>query len=878
MAMEFRFKYGKTFTRLVALVVLFLFVAVPIDAEAQSPLDEQLNRVVSVFNTFFTPPCTSTQTRDCTKVTKNGGIVNVSDDRMVNQARERTSINVLASLTAAEAQNTFKQKAKFYSDPANNMFHGTLFTSETFAANPGPSQDAVLQVSLSPNDSQQGDAMGYMVCGNLGLELSMTLFHPSTTGVVGQQAVSNTQRELKTMMQKITSALSSAGVCGATKPKLLSLVPLGDVTPSVRNDADPTAVYPGDKVKVTGVVFAVEGFDGIFPKNPLNVQAKVEISQGVSSNVQRVTTDAQGYYEAEYLVLDDRVPVIVVEAISPDPNRYEGGNRLYELNIKKRGSLTVRVATDKAVYAPGETVTVSGNVLADGKPTGAAIGFRSDILPLTSITSGSGSFQYTFTPGQERQRNVLGPFQNGLHIVSVEATVLGYDGGSASATYLVEQSLTCTSLSAQVADLGGVARVLPINPQDLQASNDPAVAQILAQRATLSTNTKLTQGLKVTTDAGARVALRFAGEQGATATVAVRDSTTVRIEKFCKDKTSGRIQVVLSVDSPGQVVVNKTTTGSIFSNIDVAIATRAVRVKSINTRYFVGVTDDGTTTIAALQDTALVSMPDGTNGINLPAVNRIIVHPGEKPDASKITPMDGQIDPGLEKLLGGESVPEPNTNVTGMTIQAAQRQVITGDLVVVPVWLIKANNVANLNLQVTFDANVIRPEGAIGKGNLLDNALFTPNANQGGIIRAAFARSSGIAGTGTVINIPFRAIGKPGDRTQLDVTVTTINDPNGGVLKVDRIPGEVWIYSKEGAFPSPPTAPPGGGTPPGPPPPPKMLQGDCDGDGNISEVDGLCALEMSTQLRPVSLNVDMDNSGDVTSRDVVIILKGAVGK
>ncbi len=56
------------------------------------------------------------------------------------------------------------------------------------------------------------------------------------------------------------------------------------------------------------------------------------------------------------------------------------------------------------------------------------------------------------------------------------------------------------------------------------------------------------------------------------------------------------------------------------------------------------------------------------------------------------------------------------------------------------------------------------------------------------------------------------------------------------------------------------------------------IPGDCDGDSRVTESDALCALEMSTQLRLVNLNMDMDKSGDVTSRDVVILLQGAIGK
>lgn len=217
---------------------------------------------------------------------------------------------------------------------------------------------------------------------------------------------------------------------------------------------------------------------------------------------------------------------------------------------------------------------------------------------------------------------------------------------------------------------------------------------------------------------------------------------------------------------------------------------------------------------------------------------------------------------------------QPNTNVTNMTIQVARRQVITGDVVLVPVWLIKANNVANLNFEITFNANLARPEGTLTQGNLLENALFSVNPNQPGKILSGFAGTTGISGTGTVLNIPFRAVGKPGERVPLDITVTTINDPGGNALQIDRIAGEILIYNKDGTFPGSTT----GGDPPGPPAPPSILQGDCDGDGTLTEVDALCALEMSVQLRPMSLLVDMDKSGDVTSRDAVLILQKAIYK
>ncbi len=197
--------------------------------------------------------------------------------------------------------------------------------------------------------------------------------------------------------------------------------------------------------------------------------------------------------------------------------------------------------------------------------------------------------------------------------------------------------------------------------------------------------------------------------------------------------------------------------------------------------------------------------------------------------------------------------PEPNPNVPGMTLQAGQRRVPAGGLVLVPVWLIKGDNVANLNFDVRYDANVARPEETIQSGNLLDQALFSANPNESGIVRVGFAQTSGVFGTGTVALIPFRAVGQPGDRTPLTLAVTTINNPNGAVPAIDRIHGEIVIVGPDGLVP-----------------------GDCDGDGRLTVADALCALEISVGLRPPNTVLDLDGSGDATSRDAVLILQQAL--
>jgi hypothetical protein len=199
----------------------------------------------------------------------------------------------------------------------------------------------------------------------------------------------------------------------------------------------------------------------------------------------------------------------------------------------------------------------------------------------------------------------------------------------------------------------------------------------------------------------------------------------------------------------------------------------------------------------------------------------------------------------------GTSVgPLEPANVSRMTLQAARRRVLAGSTVTIPVWMINANNVANTNFEMTYNASVARPQSTINPGNLIPDALFRGNAQESGIIRVGFAQTSGASGTGTVAYITFDVVGKAGDRTALTLTVTKINNPSGSDLSIDLIHGEIQIVNPE-----------------------DLVPGDCDGDTKLTAVDALCALEMSVKLRTERLSFDLDADRQVTSRDSVLILQ-----
>ena len=101
----------------------------------------------------------------------------------------------------------------------------------------------------------------------------------------------------------------------------------------------------------------------------------------------------------------------------------------------------------------------------------------------------------------------------------------------------------------------------------------------------------------------------------------------------------------------------------------------------------------------------------------------------------------------------------------------------------------------------------------------------------------------------------FTAKGKVGDKTPLHLEITTLNAPDGTKLVMDRIDGLIEIVGPDG-----------------------RQQGDCDGNGVLNEPDALCALQMSVELLPKDLTLDIDRDGNVTSRDSAIILQRSVGR
>lgn len=214
---------------------------------------------------------------------------------------------------------------------------------------------------------------------------------------------------------------------------------------------------------------------------------------------------------------------------------------------------------------------------------------------------------------------------------------------------------------------------------------------------------------------------------------------------------------------------------------------------------------------------------------------------------------------GQETLEGGKkektetTKPEEETDairaIAGLTLWAEKRTVKAGESVFVPLWLLKARRIGNLNVEISYDPRVVRAVEKATKGNMVGGALFDSNPGKAGTLYLGLATKTGLDGDGTIAQMPFQAVGQPGQRSPLTLRVTTIHTTENAEPEVRLIHGEIEILTKSGQKP-----------------------GDGDADGRITLADAMLALQMSIKLIPERLVCDADGDGRVTSKDARLLV------
>lgn len=200
-----------------------------------------------------------------------------------------------------------------------------------------------------------------------------------------------------------------------------------------------------------------------------------------------------------------------------------------------------------------------------------------------------------------------------------------------------------------------------------------------------------------------------------------------------------------------------------------------------------------------------------------------------------------------------------------------------GDEVQIPVEIKNADKVGSMDIVISYPSGILQFLDVV-PGSLTQNSLLEHNVEDGKI-KVGIVDTNGISGDGSLFYMKFRVVGEP-EPVELPVNVgkdlgTQIGEvypsmpaifrgneynflledlavyaTDGSEIDVLKINGSFELISEEEAH-----------------------KGDVNGDGQITSVDALLALQMAVgKLEPKPV-ADMDDDGKVTAKDAMEIMK-----
>ena len=205
----------------------------------------------------------------------------------------------------------------------------------------------------------------------------------------------------------------------------------------------------------------------------------------------------------------------------------------------------------------------------------------------------------------------------------------------------------------------------------------------------------------------------------------------------------------------------------------------------------------------------------------------------------------------VKSLYGGEITPPPPVDFSGLIFESRSKS--SGSTVQIPLTLNGIDeNIGNMDITLGYDSSVLEATEVI-KGGLTTNSLFDSNIVDGTIM-IGLADKAGFSGDGSIAYIKFDVIGADGSSSPLEITKLSANRAEDMV--------EITIPTQDGTF--------------------KVIAreeglGDGDGDGKLTSLDALYALQMAVGKIPEDLTLDMNGDGKVSSIDARKILKIAAG-
>lgn len=196
-----------------------------------------------------------------------------------------------------------------------------------------------------------------------------------------------------------------------------------------------------------------------------------------------------------------------------------------------------------------------------------------------------------------------------------------------------------------------------------------------------------------------------------------------------------------------------------------------------------------------------------------------------------------------------------NTGTTGRTSCPASGMLLyiepwkpsPGQTVEIPIWICNAEDLANMDLAVSYDPAVLTFISA-RKGGLISSGFLFESNDVGGLVRISFAGTNGVSGSGTIAILTFKVAGGTGSSSTIGATVTTASNSKGGKLNIPTESGTVTVT------PPNPTNPEG--RPCGP-----------------TALTALKALQMAVGKIPVDMTYDVVKDGTVNSADARELLR-----
>ncbi len=207
-----------------------------------------------------------------------------------------------------------------------------------------------------------------------------------------------------------------------------------------------------------------------------------------------------------------------------------------------------------------------------------------------------------------------------------------------------------------------------------------------------------------------------------------------------------------------------------------------------------------------------------------------------------------------EDVTTASPSPTPTTATSAPTLTFESRSKATGSSIQIPLTLSGVREkVGNMDITLSYNPSILTATEVI-KGSLTGNSLFDYNI-QNGTILISLAHNQGFRGNGSTAYIRFNVIGTAGSTSPLSITDLTANIASDMVsMNIAAVDGTFTVLdaSDEEAI------------------------ADCNGDGKLTVLDALCALQMAVGKKTEDLTMDINGDGKVTSLDAKSILKIAL--